>query len=169
MITTRAPDGANNNNFLKIFMKQVFSEVRLSSLHVKIRNRKLCRIKRICMLATVLTFENTFDTLTFDILTFENTFDTTADSTLYPRRRLDTGTVLRWLTPWPKSQDIFDHKHNMFFVLQKLFPRNIDFCNPDQSRKIFLTTSMTCSLSKNYFPEIKSFTTPDQGHNPPTR
>ena len=56
----------------------------------------------------------------------------------------------------------------MFFV-QKLFPRNIDFCNPDQSRKIFLTTSMTCSLSKNYFPEIKSFTTPDQGHNPPTR
>ena len=109
------------------------------ALHVKIRNWEFCRIKRICMLATVLTFENTFDT--------------TADSTLYPRRRLDTGTVLRWLTPWPKSQDIFDHKHNMFFV-QKLFPRNIDFCNPDQSRKIFLTTSITCSLSKNYFPEI---------------
>ena len=73
------------------------------------------------MLATVLTFENTFDILTFDIPTFENTFDTTADSTLYPRRRLDTGTVLGWLTPWPKSQDIFDHEHDMFFV-QNYFP-----------------------------------------------
>ena len=115
------------------------------ALHVKIRNWEFCRIKRICMLATVLTFENTFD-----ILTFENTFDTTADSTLYPRRRLDTGTVLRWLTPWPKSQDIFDHEHDMFFV-QKLFPRNKKFYNPWPRPQSPHPMDILFSLSGIYF------------------